>query len=80
MQALLIEADGRILPGLRSTLSGKILDIHIEHVQKGVRGTMRIVELEPMEKNFTSFVNNFQRRWRERIGIKKLRNDSVSAS
>ena len=58
MQALLIKT-AVILLGLRSMLLGEIKDIHIEHVQKGVRGTMRNAELKPMEKIFRPLLITF---------------------
>ena len=70
MQALLIKT-AVILLGLRSMLLGEIKDIHIEHVQKGVRGTMRNAELKPMEKIFRLLLITFNAAGEKELEILK---------
>ena len=70
MQALLIKT-AVILLGLRSMLLGEIKDIHTEHVQKGVRGTMRNAELKPMEKIFRPLLITFNAAGEKELEILK---------
>ena len=68
MQALLIKTDV-ILLGLM--LLGKIKDIHIEHIQKRVRGTIRNAEIKPMEKIFRPLLITFNAAGEKELEILK---------